>query len=205
MRYSGASQKRSPTEFRIPWGSLRFLVILVTLGSWIHLWPALHAEQPSEYALKAEFIERFTRFVDWPEDRVFRTGHDGSFVIGIVGEDPFGPHLQRLARSRRIKGERIQIHGIIEPEDVVKCQLLFISESEKSRLRAILAQAGGRPILTIGDTPGFAEAGVLINFYLDGDRIRFEINETAFARSGLHVDTKLLKLARVIGSGEERR
>jgi hypothetical protein len=55
-----------------------------------------------------------------------------------------------------------------------------------------------RPILTVGDSNGFATSGVLVNFYTSGDTVRFEMNETAIERSGLRVSGKLLKLARLV-------
>ena len=44
------------------------------------------AAQVPEYALKAEFLERFTRFVDWPGEHDPRS----PFVIGVYGSNPFG-------------------------------------------------------------------------------------------------------------------
>jgi len=50
----------------------------------------------------------------------------------------------------------------------------------------------------VADSGGFAEAGVLINFYTTSDTVRFEINETAVDRSGLKISSKLFKLAKVV-------
>lgn len=190
---SGASSRR---------GLVRVLALILFLGLYGETGPTAWSEAPSEYALKAEFIERFTRFVDWPATHV-PGGDRGTFTIGIVGDDPFGAHLRRLASSRRIKDRRVEIRKINEVSEIGRCQLLFISDLEQSRLGEILDATRERPILTVGDTPGYAEAGVLINFYLDGDRVRFEINEQAVAESGLQMDARLLKLARVIDRGQQ--
>jgi hypothetical protein len=53
----------------------------------------------------------------------------------------------------------------------------------------------GASILTIGDTAGFARQGVIINFYLENRKVRFEINAAAARRAGLTISSKLLKLA----------
>ncbi|MDX1582486.1 MAG: YfiR family protein [Thermoanaerobaculia bacterium] len=185
-------------EARLPRVIVHVLIGLLLVGLSVPAAPAARGEAPPEYALKAEFLERFTRFVDWPRSAVERE----TFRIGIVGEDPFGVYLRKLADSRRIKNRRIEIHRIDEVEDVTECQLVFISDLDRSDLDQVLEAARERPILTIGDTAGYAEAGVMINFYLDGDRIRFEINENAVSDSGLEVDTRLLKLARVIERGQ---
>ena len=45
--------------------------------------------------------------------------------------------------------------------------------------RRILKKTAGKPVFVVGETPGFAEQGGIINFFLEGDRIRFEINADA--------------------------
>ena len=78
--------------------------------------------------------------------------------------------------------------------------MLFITSGERLRLRAIIERTSRRPILTVGDTDGFARAGVLVNFYLDKTRVRFEVNADAIKVSGLKVSSRLLKLARIVAS-----
>ena len=82
--------------------------------------------------------------------------------------------------------------------EIPECHILFISGSYKERLKEILACTRNRPILTVGDTEGFAEEGVLINFYLVGSKIKFEINEKAVQESGLVMSYRLLSLARIV-------
>jgi hypothetical protein len=157
-------------------------------------WP----EQVAEYQVKAEFIERFTRFVEWPDAREPRSA---SFVIGVVGANPFDGYLERIARDRKIKGRGIEVRTVAV-DQAVDCDVVFIPSSERKNLAAILDKTHARPILTIGDTAGYAEKGVLINFYNAGDQVRFEINESAADRSGLKISSKLFKLARVVGGGQ---
>lgn len=181
----------------------RLIVLALLITAALTARPGAPSEVP-EYQLKAEFLERFTRFIEWPpQANVYRDGSH-PFVIGIVGRDPFGDHLRTMLAGRTLKGHRGEILYVFDLEQVSSCDLLFISSSEEGRLLEILAQASGRPILTIGDTPGFAQAGVVINLYVDGDRIRFEINEKAADRSGLKVQAKLYNLARIVDSEAHR-
>jgi hypothetical protein len=66
-------------------------------------------------------------------------------------------------------------------------------------LAAILRETEGRPVLTIGDTDGFAQAGVILNLYTFDQRVRIEANTTAAARAGLRLSSQLLRLARIVG------
>jgi hypothetical protein len=169
------------------------------------LWSVLASAQPPapEYQVKAEFIERFTRFVTWP-DRVFGDA-SAPFVMCFVGRDDFGSYFSDLAERGTVQGRRIVVRHLDDEKTAAGCHLLFIGGGDRSRLKPLLDRTTGKPILTIGDTQGYAEAGVLINLFLEnGKYVRFEINVPAVDRSGLVVSSKLLKLAhRIPGEGEK--
>jgi hypothetical protein len=158
---------------------------------------AIGAEIAAEYQLKAEFLERFTRFIDWPANSPV-SDPAVPFVIGVLGPDPFGSFLDELAASHRIKGKNVEIRRLSSLDNVNACDVLFISATEKKDLRKVLSRTDSKPILTVSDSDGFGSEGVLINFYTEGDKIRFEINVNTVDRSGLKVKSKLLKLARLV-------
>jgi hypothetical protein len=157
--------------------------------------------QVPEYQLKAEFLERFTRFIEWPaESRVADPA--APFVIAIIGRNPFGAFLDTLATGRRIKGKPVVVRQLAGPEQAADCDLLFIAGGEHARLKEILSRTAGRPILTVGDGDEYARSGVLFNFSDTGDQVAFEISEPAVKKSGLSVSSRLLRLARrVDGEG----
>ena len=166
-----------------------------------NLLAVMAAGQASEYQVKAEDIERFTRFIDWPAGS---EGHS-TFLIGVVGENPFNGYLDKMAAQYRIKNRPVEIRAITDFSQIDSCQLVFICGTERDRLRRILMHTESKPILTVGDTAGFAQQGVIINFYNAGDKVRFEMNEAAIERSGLRVSAKLLKLARLVATEALRR
>jgi hypothetical protein len=154
-----------------------------------------------EYQIKAEFMERFTRFIDWPE--VSFPAPDAPFVFCTVGEASLGGPLERMAKERKAKGRPIVVRRMTSPSQPEGCHLLFIAQSEQESLREILSHVVGKPILTVGDTSGFASAGVMINFFAERDFVRFEINMSAAREAGLKVSSKLLKLGRIVTSDSE--
>jgi hypothetical protein len=151
---------------------------------------------PTEYEIKAAFIYNFAKYVEWPEN----TGTDSgeAFVIGVLGEDPFGALLDQLARSKTVGNKRIVIHRFDTIDDYTPCCILFVAASEQDRLPAILEKLADSPVLVIGDTPGFARRGVAVNFFIEESKVRFEINPAAAARAGLKISSKLLRLAKII-------
>ena len=153
-------------------------------------------ERGSEAVLKAEFIERFTRFIDWPRDVL---GASGAFHLCVVGSTPVAMALEQLARTRRFKGHAATSTRLVALDGLASCHMVFIDSSERRRLDDILSRTAGKPILTVGDSEGYSVRGVIINFYRSGSRLRFEINIAAALESGLRFRSKLLKLARVTG------
>lgn len=153
--------------------------------------------QVSEYEVKAVFLERFTRFIEWPaESSVYDTTKP--FIIGIFGKNPFNSKLEKFYSTQEIKGKKVEILEIDNLDEIVKCHLLYVSKSAKDKLFDILVYTKDKPILTIGDTKGFAEQGIFINLITVGQRIRFEISEAALRDSNFTVSYRLLKEAIIV-------
>ncbi len=116
----------------------------------------------------------------------------------MIGKHPFGDLLDVIYAERKIKNKTVEIRYLSKEEEILQCHLLFITESGRDELSSILSLTKDKPILTVGDSKGFAEKGVHINFYLDEGRIRFAINESAVRQSGLQMSYRLLRSARIV-------
>lgn len=153
------------------------------------------AQEPSpEYELKAAFLYNFVKFVEWPADAF--AGAKSPLTICVYGNDPFRASLDGVVRGETL-GER----GLLvqRPEalgDLRDCRVLFVSRSESHRLPEVLAQVEGAPVLTVGDTDGFLRAGGVINFVMEDNKVRFQINQEAAERNRLTISSKLLRLAK---------
>ena len=154
------------------------------------------AAGPGEYEVKAAFLYNFARFVEWPRD----PDSDGEFVVTVLGRDPFGSALDNTLRGKTVDQRQIVVRRISRSEDVGRSQIVFICDSEKERLPAILKSLEAAPVLTVGEMDEFAERGGVIRFKVEQDRIRLEINVAAAERSRLRISSQLLKLARIVDS-----
>lgn len=150
------------------------------------------AQTPDEYHVKAAFILNFARFIEWPSDGY---GNGGALVVGIVGEDPFGGSLDQL-NGKTVNGHRIVIKRLKAEEYLRGCQILFISSSERNRLGKILESVRGATVLTIGELSQFNQAGGIIKFVIQENKVRFEINTGAASQARLKISSKLLALSK---------
>ncbi len=164
--------------------------------------PACAQSQPGEYEVKAAFLYNFLPFVEWPASpgRLVRSLR--VCILGVSLEE--GPFEE--LDGQEVMGRKLEIVQLASLADLGRCDVLFIGASEQNNLPRILKALQGTSILSIGDTAGLARQGVIINFYVEQKKIRFEINAAAARRAGLTISSKLLKLAGSVygasGAGE---
>jgi uncharacterized protein DUF4154 len=149
--------------------------------------------KPTEYDVKATYLYNFTRFVEWPVQGL--QGGSDSFAICVLGDNPFGPALQTTVAQETIAGKSVVAKQVPTPQDAANCRVLFISSSENKRLKQILTSLGTASVLTVSDLPKFTERGGMVQFVVDGSRIRFEVNSATAERAGLTLSSELLKVA----------
>lgn len=175
---------------------MRTGLLLLVLCAALSLPCAVLAEQsrPEEYEIKAAFIYNMLQFVEWPAGEL--SAHE-NMAVCIYGKNPFGASLDSI-ESKKVWGKSLLLRKIGNLQQIRHCQIIFISSSEKNVLPVILNTTRGLPILTIGDTEGFSEQGVIINFFMaDNNKVRFEINKEALRMAGLKISSHLLKLSRI--------
>jgi hypothetical protein len=158
---------------------------------------SLAHSQSREYLLKSVFLERFTRFVEWPQESQM-SDTTKPFILGYIGESPIQSTLHHTYSSQSIKNKPVDVRHLSRWEESADCHLLFIGKLRDEELTNVLSFTGDKPILTVADTKGYGRKGVLINFVISGDKVRFEINETAVRKSRLYVSHLLLNTAHIV-------
>ena len=149
-----------------------------------------------EYQVKAAFLFNFAKFVEWPAD-TFKAGDD-PITICVWGQDPFGGALEEVVRNKTVAGRPFVVHPISNTPQAAKCQIVFVTSSERKRVRSILDDLKGRGILTVGEAEDFTANGGVINFKLKDARVRIEIDTGAAERAKLRISSKLLSLAEIV-------
>jgi hypothetical protein len=157
---------------------------------------ALGQQRPSEHQVEAAYLYNFGRFVEWPAKGA--TPQNSSFTICVLGKDPFGQALETTLAGETIGNQRVTARRIASPQMSADCQILFISSSEANRLNKIIEALDKAAILTVSDIPQFSQHRGMIQFVLEENRIRFEVNLTATQHAGLTLSSELLKVATVV-------
>jgi len=170
--------------------------------------------------LKAAFVYNFIKFVEWPNEKDL--DQDKPITIGIIGAQDFVQAFEPI-KHKKIKGRRILIKHFAEYERITQppdpndqqwqqemaslkaCDVLLLCrchEAHRGDPTEIIKALRGSPILTIGETPGFLESGGMINFLMENNKVRFEINLVSAKQAKLQIRSQLLRLAQRVISEE---
>ena len=171
---------------------LALLGLLVALG----LARAAEAVASKEYQIKAAFVYNFAKFVDWPASAFPKS--DSPIVFAVLGSDAFALELEKALKDRKINGRDLVAKRISNLEGAAGAHVLFVSSSQDGHLAELQAILKGHSVLTVGESPAFAAAGGMINFVMEGDKVRFEINIDEVEAAGLKISAQLQKLAKAI-------
>ncbi len=149
--------------------------------------------QSSEYALKSVFLYNFCRFIEWPNS-AFSSSSD-PLVIGVFGQDPFGPLLDEAVEGETYHGRPIRIEHYRSPREIKRCQILFVSNSEINRMGEILSVVADKSIVTVGETDTFLDKGGMIALTSERNRVHLRINPGMLRGANITVSSKLLRIA----------
>jgi hypothetical protein len=176
-------------------------VVLVICGSLAAVQPVAAQDQPSEYQVKAAYLFNFLKFVDWPSDAF--ADPLAPVVIGIVGDDPFGSDLSQIILGKTVMNRDVIVRKYKAGDDLKTCQILFISSSEEKRWPRILDSLRGSSVLTVADMDNFIEAGGMIQFKMENNRVRFAIGLDSAEHVRLKISSKLLAVAQSVASSRQ--
>lgn len=155
----------------------------------------VHGQTASkEYKVKAVFLFNFTQFVEWPGTAFSSAG--APFVVGVAGEDPFGPFLEETVQNERVGSHPVVVQRYHEAKDVRGCHILFLNYKDPEKLKEALLQAG-RNTLTVSDADGFMRMGGMIRFVTENNKIRLQVCPDAAKSAELQISSKLLRVAEI--------
>lgn len=159
-----------------------------------------HGEEIGEYQVKAAFLYNFAKFVEWPPQS-FKTPTDPIAICGL-GLNRFGDTLEETVRGKTAGGRPFVVRAVSGIPAAGACHILFVSSPEWRRLGSDLGLLKVNGLLTVGETPGFAAGGGVINFKLQDGKVRLEINMEAAEQAHLHLSFKLLSVADIVKKRE---
>jgi len=154
-------------------------------------------QQSRVFEIEAAFLVQFSKYITWPA-HCFKT-EKSPVIIGIIGRDPFGTKIDRVARGFKSGNRSVEIRRIKgDMSDAGKCHILYITSGKTGMMTKIKKELSGKPIVLVSDTDNFLNQGGIIKFFISGTKIRFNISLTNSRRIGLKISSKLLEVAKKV-------
>ena len=160
-----------------------------------------HAATASLQEVKFAFIENFTKYVTWPP--LAFDSSSAEFRACVVGNGTVGKAFENYAKNM-ITTHSIKTIRITSADEASQCHFIYFGESAEGGVtKRVLKADEGKPVLTIGEVPGFIAKGGIIKFKQLERKLSFEINPAAARQSGLEISSRLLKLATIVSERTE--
>jgi len=154
---------------------------------------AAAADEFREQRIKTAFLVNFARFVTWPAHTF--ADSESPIEVCVLASDAFGVVLADVAKDKAVNERPLRITRVFRAEDLRRCHIAYLEDADEAATH--LAALAGHHVLTVYENDATQTNGV-IRFYLDQDRVRFEVNLAAAKREELQLSSKLLGLARVV-------
>ncbi len=155
----------------------------------------------SEYEIKAAYLYNFAKFVEWPPEAFVNM--ETPIHIAIVGNDPFGSIIDNGLNGKTANNRPLVIRRLKWPADLRTFQIVFIGASEEHLLPQITESLKGAPVLTVTETGLVTRSKCVVNFVMEGKKVRFEVDMNTADQARLKISSKLLMLARVFRNGRQ--
>ena len=171
------------------------IALLVALAA-LAAAPAAARQQvdSSPEAVKAAFLFNFAKFTNWP---AFEPG--APLELCVVGDNRVATALADTVRGHQVGDRLVRVREMGSDGPLQSCHMLFVSKSETRSAQGVLDGLKTLPVLTVSDDRGFSRSAGIVELFIDSGRMRFAINIKAGTRSGLHLSSRLLGLARIEG------
>lgn len=152
-------------------------------------------EAVEEYRLKGAFLYNFAKFVSWPPNL---TEGLSSLQVCVDGSSEARDAITASLAGKSAVGLPIKVRGLDAHAAAKSCQLVFATRDAGSQATQLAQSVSGRPVLLVGESPGFARNGGMIGFIEEQSKLRFEVNLAEVEKAGLKISSHLLKLAHVV-------
>lgn len=171
---------------------LIFLFIaFLTMSTDVVEYPFLQKFDP-QAKQRAVYIYGFTKNFEWPTK-------EDNFVITVIGDNaPLIAELHNLAKTRMVGSQKIEVQNHPSLKEAEKANIIFLTPDKSGLLADAVAKFKGKGTLIITEKVGLARIGAAINFIIEDNQPKFELNKAAVAKAGLNISSSLEKMAKTV-------
>lgn len=149
--------------------------------------------------LKAAYLYNFAKLIYWPKSSL--VDEKSPLVICTSASEGLTQELINVSR-KPVSGRSVQVVALGINSDSDYCHMVFVDKQHsRSWFKNNKKRYEGQ--LLIGEIDGFIQKGGVINFFLEGEKLRFEVSLNNAEQRGVQISSRLLRLAKIVGAKNE--
>ena len=170
------------------------LLCAIAVLALISVGPRLPAQnRPSQYDVEAAYLLDFGKFTQLSTGS--HTPQRATFDVCIVGRDPIGPTIDKLAANDTVDNREVQVLRDASASQARTCAIAYFNSHDDDLTRDALKLLAGADVLTVGDSPNFLKDGGMVQFVVETNHVRFAVNLDAVRKTHIVLSSQLLRVA----------
>lgn len=165
-------------------------ILLLLLGI---LSPVSVKAQDLDYSFHAKYVYHFTKYIDWPANK-----KSGDFVIAVVGQSPANKTIKDFFTGKKVGNQTVIVKEMPPVADFNGVNLIYLTNSASNQLSALVPKAQAAKALLVSEKSGTARKGADISFFIEDEKLKFELHKSTIENKGLKIAGDLLRLAVII-------
>lgn len=171
---------------RVRYGCILLLLLAI-------LNPASVKAQDLDYSFHAKYVYHFTKYIDWPTSK-----KSGDFVIAVVGQSPANKTIKDFFTGKKVGNQTVVVKEMPPVADFTNINIIYLTSSSSNQLSVLVPKAQAAKALIVCEKSGLARKGADISFFIDEEKLKFELHKSTIENKGLKIAGDLLRLAVVI-------
>jgi len=164
----------------------KFLLVLLASGTFM----VSSAQVNTVSQAQSMFIYNFSRLIQWPDSY-----NTGDFIIGVMGNNELYNTLTAYVAGKKVGSRSIAVKRFDDPVDISKCNILFIGNTKVGKMNEVVAKVQAQSSLIITERKGMIDSGSAIDFFMEGDKLKFVMNTQNAQKYDLVISKSLSDMA----------
>lgn len=154
------------------------------------------ASTPTQAEIGAAFIFNFAKFTEWPSQTFVDSG--SPLTVCFLGADDYRSAFRVIANGKAVNGRWVAVRDVKAAGETRDCQIVYADSTSSAVIVGVLKNARQFSTLAIGTSEDFLARGGTIRLFVESNRMRFDVNVGAVARTKIKLSSKLMALARSV-------
>lgn len=142
-------------------------------------------------AVKVAALMKILPYVQWPTNSF--ASSNSTFVFVVLDAPEVAAQLQKIAAEQKVGDHPIQVRRQMS-DSLKDVRLVYLGRDNRKGIGGLPESVRKSPILLVGEQPGFARSGGVINLLFTEDVSQIELSREAASRVGIRFSSQLASL-----------